>query len=198
MDWSIYNTQTYSLTLAAAAAPRATPESQQWCHRANPNDLIYVANNTEIDFRLGGTTTLYGAVVISLATTGNFDTAGSGVIYDNNRITGTGGIIKNRNRDARPDIDGQHLHGGINMSAGEVALPGGGSLGASPANGAAPQLIFSGNSTLLVTSTTGFGATRNVSIQPGVTATIDSDGINFAWGGAFVGSGTLVKLIPER
>ena len=191
------NTSTYTLTLGAGGnnSSNGSLNNSNGVTGANPNDLIYVASGGEFDIRLGGNASnvAYAIVALSLAATGNFDTAGTGIIYDNNRITGTGTLVKTGTGTLYLESANSTWTGGLVINAGEVSLASGGALGASPAT-ATTQLTFNASSTLQVTGTSGFGSTRIFNISNGSVATIDSDGETFGIQGPIIGNGSLVKI----
>jgi autotransporter-associated beta strand protein len=188
-----YNASIYTLTLGGGGGTNGILNNSNGVAGANANDLIYAATGTEIDIRTGGTTTVYGLVALNIATSGNFDAAGTGVIYDNNRVLGTGQIIKTGTGTLYLESVNSTLTGGLNISNGEVSILSGAGLGTAPGANAQPQLVFSGNSTLQETGSSGFGSTRIIAIYSGVTATIDAV-TSFYISGPVIGGGSIVKV----
>jgi autotransporter-associated beta strand protein len=196
------NTSTNTLTLGAGTngyAPAAT-------------DMLYVGPSSYLDILAGGST--YGILNVALGETGTMNVGGSGIgiiggiLSGAHQFTKTGpgtlALLNANNTFGAANLASSAVTP-VTISAGILQVISGGSLGSAPSSTAtAPDVIFSGNSTLQLyaaNSSSGasepFGSTRNFQISSGVTATFDS-GISaastFNIGGGIIGSGSLLKI----
>jgi fibronectin-binding autotransporter adhesin len=176
----VTSSTTYSLTLGGGSNAFAP----------SPNDLIYTASGTAIDFRANSSTA--SIVQVNLSQSGNFDTIGTVYMYPQVFSTGTltktgSGFLELLNATS----NGTNISGGVIINAGTLYIGSGSALGYSPASAATPELSFSGNSTLEVYSTAGFGASRTFNIASGVTGTIYSAGSIFQISSSIIGPGSL-------
>jgi autotransporter-associated beta strand protein len=86
--------------------------------------------------------------------------------------------------------------GGVFLDSGTLGISGGGQLGAAPSP-AATDLTFAGNSTLqfeAAIASNGFNANRSFTIDPGVSATVDTQAYTDWMANQWMGSGSVIKI----
>ncbi len=136
-----------------------------------------------------------------MAFANNVNVYGGGALNLSGNISGTG-ALSFQGANAAVGYSGGSLalsgtnsySGGTTVNGGTLSINADAALGAVPA-AAATNLTFGGNSTLQAgASGIGVGFTRNVQINSGVTATIDTQANPMAIGGAIGGSGSLNKI----
>ncbi len=148
----------------------------------------------------GGTT---GSLSTSSAITDNSslifnrsNTVTAGTDFSGNPISGTGSITQNGSG-LLVLWSGNTFTGGVTINSGTVGIFEGSGLGAIPST-AATDLTFGGNSTLQFMQTPTSGAlngNRQIVINPGVKATIDTQSYNPSINGQISGStGSLTKI----
>jgi fibronectin-binding autotransporter adhesin len=164
-----------NLTLSAAAGAQTF------------NTSGFDLTNKTLTVNTAGTTTLGNAVTSSLGTGGVLIKDGAGTLVlssTSNNYTGTTNTALSTN--------------GTRINAGTLAIAGDGSLGLAPST-AATNVQFTGNGTLRFDAATTLGATRNISVGAGLTATFNNNGNAVTIGGiiggatgatTFSGSGT--------
>ena len=179
----LINAASGSVTLNGAAKFSA---NQTWTN--NSTSLFTVgagitngATNTPLTLTIGGSgnTTISGII-------GN----GTGTSTTALNKTGAGTLTLSN--------AGNTFTGGVKINGGTLSIATGGNLGPAPGSYLANFIEFTGNSTLQITAATTFTATRGITIDSGVTGTIDTVATtltnltqNITGGGSLAKIGTL-------
>lgn len=153
-----------NLTLSAAAGTQAF------------NTSSFDVTNKTLTVNTAGTTTLGNALTSSLGTGGVLIKDGAGTLVlssTSNTYTGTTNTALAAN--------------GTRINAGTLAIAGDGSLGLAPST-AVSNVQFTGNGTLRFDSATTLGATRNIAVGAGLTATFNNNGNAVTIGGIISGA----------
>lgn len=152
-----------NLTLSAAAGTQTF------------NTSGFDVTNKTLTVNTAGTTTLGNALTSSLGTGGVLIKDGAGTLVlssTSNTYTGTTNTALAAN--------------GTRINAGTLAIAGDGSLGLAPST-AVSNVQFTGNGTLRFDAATTLGATRNISVGAGLTATFNNNGNAVTIGGVISG-----------
>jgi len=123
------------------------------------------------------------------------DTVTAGTDFSGSPISGSGSIVQNGSGKLLL-WSGNTFTGGVTVNSGTLGIWEGSSLGAIPGS-PTTQLTFGGNSTLQFekTSSNPLNANRRIAINPGVTATIDTQSYRPSIAGVISGAtGALVKM----